>query len=670
MLLPDRFLAWCLAAAALAAVSCEGGGHHGRAKPPSEPEVVLEKIVIAPKKATVPLGAAQAFTATGVFSDKTKKDLSKKVKWRSSKPEVAKISNKSGKRGLASSVAAGTTTITATMEGVKGTAKLTVTAPALVSIEVTPANPSIAKGRGLSFSATGTFTDGSKLDMTEQATWTSSDGRVASISNAAGSRGRATALAEGQTTIAASVGAVSGSTTLTVTAPVLVSIDVTPTNPAIAVQTELQFQATGLLSDNSTQNLTAQASWTSSDARVASISDAAGSKGLARGLAVGESTIAASVGAVSGSTRLTVRAAQLVSIDVTPSNPSISAGTDLQFAATGNFDNQTTQDLTEQVAWASSNGAAASISNAAGSRGRATGLAEGQTTISATLGAVSGSTTLTVKAARLLSIEVTPANPSIAKGTTLQFTATGRFENNTTQDLTLQVTWTSSDTSVATISDAGASKGVATAAGVGQTTITARLDAVSGSTNLTVTPALLVSIAVTPANPSIMAGQTQAFTATGSFEGNLSQNLTAQVTWTSSDPAVAAISNAAPLKGIAMGAAPGSTTITATLDQVSGSTTLTVTRFLRPFVRCETNEDGRDDIADGVRIVDHLFHAAQVGCLSAADCNDDSRVNIADALYCFDYQFRNGPRPPVPFPSCGTDPTEDSLTCESFLGCR
>src|SRR5262249_41277056 len=109
-------------------------------------------------------------------------------------------------------------------------------------------------------------------------------------------------------------------------------------------------------------------------------------------------------------------------IQVTPPNPSRPVPLTLAFKATGIFTDGTTQDLTTQVTWASSNTAAATISNAAGSKGLASTVAAGTTNISAALGAISGATALTVTSATLQSIAITPANPSIAKGTTQQFT--------------------------------------------------------------------------------------------------------------------------------------------------------------------------------------------------------------------------------------------------------
>ena len=123
--------------------------------------------------------------------------------------------------------------------------------------------------------------------------------------------------------------------------------------------------------------------------------------------------------------------------------------------------------------------------------------AVGSTTITATSGSISGSTSLTVSSATLVSIAVTPANPSFANGLTEQFTATGTYTDNSTQDLTTQVTWSSSNTGVASISNASGSQGLASSAGVGNTTITATSGSVSGSTGLTVTPTYSIGGSIT-----------------------------------------------------------------------------------------------------------------------------------------------------------------------------
>src|SRR5713101_2317934 len=320
----------------------------------------------------------------------------------------------------------------------------------------------------------------------------------------------------------------------------LLVITVTSPGPTIPMGFSQQLTAVGTYSDGTTHFLTSTATWTSLNPLVATISNS----GLATGLTPGSTTIQAASGSVSGSTALTVTAATLISMAVAPANPSIPKGATEQFTATGSYTDGSTQNLTNTVTWTSLNPAVATISNS----GLATGLAPGSTTIQAASGSVSGSTALTVTAATLVSMAVAPANPSIPKGATEQFTATGSYTDGSTQNLTNTVTWTSLNPAVATISNSGLATGLAP----GSTTIQAASGSVSGSTALTVTAATLVSIAVAPANPSIPKGATEQFIATGSYTDGSAQNLTNSATWTSSNPSVATISNS----GLATGLAP------------------------------------------------------------------------------------------------------------------
>jgi 6-phosphogluconolactonase (cycloisomerase 2 family) len=403
---------------------------------------------------------------------------------------------------------------------------------------------------------------------------------VASISNVAGSNGIATAVAAGSTTITAASGSLSGSTTLNVTSVTLVSIGVTPAAPTIAKGTTQQFTATGVYSDNTTQNLTPVVSWHAVNPAVASITTALGSSGLATGVAPGTTQITASLGGVIGSTNLTVTAAVLVSIAITPANAGIAKGTVQQLTATGTYSDNSTQDLTATVTWGPATSNVATVSNTAGSVGKATALGLGTVTVTATLGGVTGSTMLTVTPAVLVSIAVTPANASIANNTTQQLTATGTYSDSSTQNLTTQVTWVPTTGAIATVSNAAGSQGLALALNPGNVTVTAALGTIVGTTGLTVTGAALVSITVTPATATLRIGATQQFIATGTYTDLTTQVITTLVTWNSGTLATATISNAAGSNGLATGLATGTTLITAALGAInSNSATLTVATF-------------------------------------------------------------------------------------------
>ena len=182
--------------------------------------------------------------------------------------------------------------------------------------------------------------------------------------------------------------------------------------------------------------------------------------------------------------------------------------------------------------------------------------------------------------ATLVSIAVTPTNPTIGTTATEQFTATGTYSDNSTQNLTTTVTWSSSNTATATISNTSGTNGLASAVANGTTTIKAMLGSVQGSTMLTVSAVSLQVIVVSPQNPSIAdSGATQAFTATGHYSDRTTQNLTATATWTSSTGSVASVNSPGLVTSATLGSGvnAGFTSIQAAMGSTKGVSVLSVT---------------------------------------------------------------------------------------------
>lgn len=537
-----------LAASVLTGCSGSGGGSSNNNSGAS-----ISSIQIAPTSTAIASGAIQQFTVTAHMSDGTTQNVTGSVQWSSSDSNVAMVDFS----GKATGATPGVATITATSGSLKSSATLTISSAAanLTSIVITPANPSLPVNTAQQMTATGNYSDGSSADLTSLVTWASVSTTTATVSPT----GLLTGKSAGATGISATLGSVSGSTLVTVTAPTIVSVAVTPVGLTLGIGINQQYTATATYSDGSSADLTNGVTWSSSDPTIASIS----SSGLATTVAAGQATISASVSGLSDQSTLTVVAAHLTSISVTPAVASIAAGTSQQFTATGSFDDGSTQLLTS-ISWSSSSNSVASMN----STGLASAIGTGNVTITATSGSVSGTASLTVTGAALVSIAVTPANSTMAPDTTKQFTAKGTFSDGSVQDVSAVVVWTSSSPANATINAQGAATGVA----AGTTTITATYGTISGSAGLTVSNVQLVSITVTPANPRINAGTSIKFTATGTFsDGSVATNLSG-VSWKSSHPNVASIRSS----GIAHGKKNGNVTITASSSGVSGNTTLTV----------------------------------------------------------------------------------------------
>ncbi|HUL17453.1 MAG TPA: beta-propeller fold lactonase family protein [Terriglobales bacterium] len=263
----------------------------------------------------------------------------------------------------------------------------------------------------------------------------------------------------------------------------------------------------------------------------------------------------------------------LTSIAVTPANASIKAGASQQFMATGTYSDNSTQDITAQATWTSGTTSVATIT----SGGNATGVAGGTSMITATLNGVSGNTSLTVIA--LSSIAVTPLNPSVALGLTQQFMATGTYSDNSTQDITSQVTWNSATQGVATISAGGLASTIMT----GTSNITATLSGItSPPSTLTVTGPVPASIEIVPTNPTIAVGQAENFTALILYTDGSTQAPTGPLTWTSGTTSAASI---VPAAGIAVGVATGTSLIGVTdaATTFTNNTNLTVVAAIARF---------------------------------------------------------------------------------------
>ena len=376
----------------------------------------LYSITVAPNTASVAKGLTQQYVATAIYLDETTKIVTSEVTW-----SVTSGSSTIDAYGLATTKdeANSSSEIKAVYLSKEATATLTTLVPAIVSITVTPTTPTITKGDGITFVATGIYTDLSTADLTGTATWISSDDTVAATPVAGVV---AEGLKVGSATITATAEGKSGSTVLTVYDAILSSIAIIPLSPDnLPIGSTQQFTAMGTYSDNSTAAITSQVDWTSSNTDKATIVDGTG---IATGVAEGTTDITAAMsGTTSNTIILTVVAKTLSSITVAPVTPTITEGTTITFNATGTYTDSSTDDLTALVAWSSSD---TTIAAAPNSNGTTSALAMGFTEIRASYGGVtSAAVTLTVNAA-----PVTPGLPAADFGsgiyngtTTVQLTA-------------------------------------------------------------------------------------------------------------------------------------------------------------------------------------------------------------------------------------------------------
>ncbi|MBE0540496.1 MAG: Ig-like domain-containing protein [Verrucomicrobia bacterium] len=414
----------------------------------------------------------------------------------------------------------------------------------LQSIAVTPANASIAAGGTQQFTATGTYSDGSTQNLTSQVTWVSSSASVATIS----ASGVATALAPGTTSLSATLGGVTGNTVWTVqTLPLTVTTTSFPTGTV-----DTAYAATLSASGGVTPYM-----W--------SIASGSLPAGLTLNPGNGVITGTPSSAGVSSFVAQVTDAANPGGTVTRSLNMSVVSAATTPPGLLGNTNEGTLTDyIWDNGAWIN-----------AGRYQAASNLTV--STIRAKVAAISGRYRCALYAgsssvpSRLLGVTGEVSNP----GTGWQEFPLGASLALTNGQYYWLAIW--SDSASARVYYSG----------TGGTLRWGRYDygtwpdplSTSGGGNLNYciyaigTMATLSSIAITPTNPSLVTGGTQPFAATGTYSDGSTQNLTSQVTWTSSSTAVATI-NAG---GVATAVNVGSTIISATLSGVSGDAMLTVT---------------------------------------------------------------------------------------------
>lgn len=519
-------------------------------------DAVIERLQVTPATETTPVGLSKPFMATAILSDGvTTLDVTNDpaISWSSSNLDIATIiSGQTSGNGVAKGEQVGNVIITAqgtTPEGtvVSGTATLTVTDAVVTTLQVTPPLETTPKGLTKAFTATALMSDGRTVPVTDNTavSWSTSDAGIATVvTGQTSGNGVAKGEAVGTVTITAKgvVGSetFTGTAQLTVTDAIAESLEVTPETASVAKGLTQQYKAVVTYSDNSTEDVTAETattSWTSGSN--ASIN----TTGLAKGENVGGAQITASgtYGGVtlSDTVTLTVTAAEIVSLEVTPETASIAKGQTQAYTAMATLTDGSTDNVTNDPAtsWVSSTNAASITLE--GTEAIAKGDNVGDTIITATYSGQSDTAALTVTAAVLESITVTPNPIEVGIRDTGGLTAIGHYSDGTTPDITSLVNWTGQDTSIATVEG-----GVVTGVSEGVTLTKATLDGVSSDSVAIRVVKLLTSITVTPTVVEILTltTETQQLRATGIYNDLTNVNLTNNVMWSVEDSDVVNIS--------------------------------------------------------------------------------------------------------------------------------
>ncbi len=562
--------------ASVGALSSRDARLDGRVTVPAR----VVRIRIEPREVALPVGFMRSLNAIATFNDNSEADITNRVDWASSDASIVRVSNAAGTKGEITTLRQGVESVSATdpTTGISSSSSqesTTVTVLGrIASITITPASEELSAGQIRTFSARAVLEDGSTFGLSRRTMlWSSSDSRIATVSNEPSRAGEVTARAPGVVVLSAvhaETGILATPSTITILDR-LVSIAIEPVDRRLDVGEVKSMTAIGTFADGKEREVSDDVTWTSTDARVASISNSPGSRGKITGVRSGVAFISArfitgvTSSATDGDARVRV-VSPLASLRVAPSATRLPVGFTASLDAIARFQDGTEDDVSSKVVWSSSNSAIASVSNEIDAQGDVTahglgaaviGVLDLQTGISSTVSG--GDSTINV-GGQVVNLFVSPPEEQLSVGETRRYQVRAVLEDDSTFNLSRRsLEWSSSNVGVASIGNDVDEAGLVRGLDIGET----QIGAFHPATGLTAEPGILtvrgaiVALRVSPRDRRILVGETKSMSATATFSDGTTGEVTDEVTWVSSDLGAVTVSNEQGSRGRITGVSPG-----------------------------------------------------------------------------------------------------------------
>lgn len=485
----------------------------------------VTSVTLDKTSATLKAGETVTLTATVKPDDATDKT----VTWSTSDESVATVTS-----GVVVAAKVGTATITAKAGDKTATCAVTVVATDVTSVTLDKTSATLKAGETITLTATVKPDDATDKTVT----WSSSDESVATVTN-----GVVVAVKVGSATITAKAGGKTATCAITVEPTPVSSVSLNTTSASLQVGETLTLTATVNPSDATDKTVT----WSTSDASVATVNN-----GMVTAVKIGTATITAKAGDKTATCTISVvppPAIPVTSVTLDKTSATLKAGESVTLTATVNPDDATDKTVT----WSTSDASVATVSN-----GVVVAVKVGSATITAKAGDKTATCAITVEATPVTSVSLNKTSASLKVGETVTLTATVNPADATDKT----VTWSTSDASVATVSD-----GVVVAVKVGSATITAKAGDKTATCAITVEATPVTSITLDRTSVSLKAGETVTLTATVKPDDATDKT----VIWSTSDASVATVTN-----GVVVAVKVGSATITAQAGNKTATCAVTV----------------------------------------------------------------------------------------------
>ncbi|MCA9564227.1 MAG: Ig-like domain-containing protein, partial [Myxococcales bacterium] len=523
-------------------------------------DVSLEELVLSETYVSLPKGLSTDLTVEGRFSDGSVRDMTDQVFWSTRAPSIAHVTNE----GRVTARSEGTTRLRVVSPlGPKDEIDVRVNAAELEELRIVAPSSPVPVDLRVRFAAEGTYSDGTVRDLTVAVSWSRDNGSVGSF--VSGDYGLFSTEGVGTTMITAKVWSGTWheeSVPFEVADIALEEIQISPESLELPVSLEHRFSAMGIYANGRGYDLSKLVQWSWSGTGSMYVSNSGNYIGVIRNTgSPGSGSVVATYNGVTGMVPVTVTSsATLSSVTIAPADVTVGKGEKVEFRGTAHYSNGYSQALENTGGWDSTVRAVGSPS----SNGNTTAGAIGTTTISLTYRGVTGTTQLTVTDATLQAIKIVPSHLVLPFNLRYRLVCIGSFSDDTERDITDQVTWTSDDLSVATVSNSSGQVGTMTTVEAGICVVTAvhHETALIYECGISVERKALTSLALDSGPTYLRLDTDRAFKAEGRCADGTVYDLTQAVEWSSSLPTVATIGDTPALKGRIQGQTTGETSLT------------------------------------------------------------------------------------------------------------
>ncbi len=549
------------------------------------------RIGIVPENPIVMLGRSIPLKAIGYYPYEGEEDLTDLVEWDAIDDDAfAFVAIESG---LMKSNRVGQFELKASFKGIVGSTVLKITDAEVRTILIRgPKNQDyIDIGdddapilRKIDFTALGTLSNLSVVDVTETAVWTSSNPEVAVFEDE--SKPILTAVKPGSVEITATKGNIVGRFQLELVPreKVLDRISFSQDIVSLPIGANLTITVTGHYSNGTSADISESVDWLSVDTSVATVANEAGSKGRIVSIGPGTTELTASLDGIVGKLPYASSQAKLDRLQINPANHSTPIGVAVIYSVTGFYSDGSSYDLTSLATWQVTGASNATISDTAPTKGRLSPTAIGANAVKATVLELSTETNFSVTAAIVNSLTIGNVQASYPKGRTINLTAVANFSDGSSAIISALAEWSSTNPTSIPVSNVSGSKGRITCSSIGQSIVSAVYSGVTGSATIDVTAAVVDTMVLSAftGNASVAKGLSKQLVATATYSDGVVSDISETASWGvdlsgTGYAYVASVSNSSGTKGRVTSFAQGKMGVSAVFGSLASVIEFTVT---------------------------------------------------------------------------------------------